>query len=304
MEQTKTKRSNTTTKTSRYESPSLFPKKKQPREIKPAEIHELRLKTSKIQQQTKLMKTQLNRIKDRINTTTKAINQTVTNSREPSKAKGHETTTAQIKKSIEAAQATNQDLDAQLKEAQLDDRSALVEELQEELKIAYCEYQRLQEETKRTASDSGALQKKLAEADARTSKAHTKELDLAISQTKASNKQLKEKIIAYNKKMERNKIEKTINERKKEGMSQQYCEIEITDTKRYRTEKYNMLANELNEEMEKFDSRVDMLNKIINEQRTKIINFLMNQKDKGEEALEEEEGKREGEEEEEPYEPL
>ena len=289
MEKSQTKRSNTAKKTVRYENPALFPKRKQPREIKPSEIHELRLKTSKIQQQTRLMKTQLNRIKDRINSTTKAINQTVSNSREPVNPKSHENATNQIKQSIESAKATLQDLDDQLNEARDDDRSALVEELQEELKIAYCEYQRLLDETKETSNDSSELQKKLAEADARTSKQHTKELDLAISQTKASNKQLKEKIIAYNKKMERNKIEKTINERKQQGMSPKYCEIEIDDTKRYRTEKYNMLATELNQEMEDFDEKVDMLNKIINEQRTKIINFIMDKKEEEPEVFEEEE---------------
>ena len=47
------------------------------REIKPAQIHEMRMKTLQIQNQTKLQKTQLSRLKDKIVSKTEAINRTV-----------------------------------------------------------------------------------------------------------------------------------------------------------------------------------------------------------------------------------
>lgn len=261
------------------------------REIKPSDIHELRLKTTQIQQQTRLMKTQLNRIKDRISSTTKQINETVSNKKETSKVDSHQTAIKNIKMSIAAAEATIKDLDKQIKDCQEDDKSALVEELQEELKVAYCEYQRLKDTIDNTEAESEETRKKFAEADAKTSKQHTTELNMSISQLREANRALKEKIVAYNKKMERNKIEKVINERNQIGLTQEYYMMEINDTKRYRTEKYNMIAEELNKEMDDFDKKVEELNKIINTQRSKIIAYLTGkaQKDGDEHVNEEEE---------------
>lgn len=270
---------------------TLTSKKEKPKqhEIKPSDIHELRMRTTQIQQQTRLMKTQLNRIKDRISSTTKQINRTVSNSKETSKVDSHQTAIKNIKMSIAAAEATIKDLDKQIKDCQEDDKSALVEELQEELKVAYCEYQRLKDTINNTEAESEETRKKFVEADAKTSKFHTNELNMSISQLKEANRALKEKIVAYNKKMERNKIEKIINERNKIGLTYEYYMKEINDTKRYRTEKYNMIAEELNKEMDDFDQKVEELNAIINEQRSKIIAYLTGKNQKEEDPVNEEE---------------
>lgn len=257
---------------------SLGREKKQKRKIRPAEIFDLRLNTSKVNQQNRVLKTQLTRIQDRINIKTKAINRTVANSRDPTE-KNHGNTIKQIRESITAAENTIRDLNNQLEEARDDDRLSIVDELKEELKIAYCEYQRLIDAVKENKLGTGDLKKRLQDADRRAGKAHTKDLERMIAAVKENNNVLKEKLEAYQKKMERNKIEAIINKRRADGKSQELCMLEIEDTKRYRTEKYNMLADELNAEIDNYDSKVDRLNSIIEEMRNKIIDRLLGSHD-------------------------
>lgn len=273
---------------------------KQKKLIKPAEIHELRFNTQKVLQQNRLLKAQLNRLKDRINTTTKNINKTVSNTRDVQYDHTNENICRQLNDSIIIAQHTIDQLDAEIQEKQNDDRIALVEELETELKVAYGEYMRLYEKTHQGNTSNADLVKRLNAASQRCSKRHAHELDIAIIDTKEANKMLQDKVDAYNKRAEKVKIERVINERQEKGMSHKYALISIDDTKANRTQKYNSIVTSLNEEMDQYNANVDKLIDLIGKKRNTIKEYI--RKKMNNELDNEEEEDVEGREEEEEFE--
>lgn len=265
---------------------------RQKKQIKPAEIHEMRLNTQKVLQQNRLLKAQLNRLKVRINTTTKNINKTVSNTRDVQYEHTNENICRHLCESIQNAQQTIDALEAQIDERLNDDRTALVDELETELKIAYGEYMRLYDITHTKNTSNADLQKRLLEACQRCSKRHSKELDRIIIDTKEANKQLQDKVDAYNKRTDKIKIDRVINERAQRGVSHKYAMIMIDDTKKNRTEKYNTIVTSLNNEMDQYNSNVDMLIDMIEQKRQRIKDYIkkkMNGEEEDINAFEEEE---------------
>lgn len=251
--------------------------KPQQKTVTLSEIQNLRVKTSQVDQQTKLLKTQLNRVKDQISSKTKAINKTVSYTADVKATNSFKTRTDQLNRSIQAAKDTKEQLEKQIELIKTNDKGTLVFELQEELKMAYCEYQRIQDAIADHQANGADNIQRLKNANAIIQDDYVKEIDTKINKIKNSNRDFKDKIIAHYKKLERNNIERELTRRNKEGKSIQFSKVEIDDTKRYRVEKYNLIATNLNEQSEKFESNVELLNNIINEQREKIVKYLTQQ---------------------------
>ncbi|EAY23550.1 hypothetical protein TVAG_072130 [Trichomonas vaginalis G3] len=274
MDGTSTQRSKKTIRVTRKVNQNGNPPSKQQKPVTQSEIHELRLKTAQLDQQTKIMRTQLNRVRDQIASKTKAINKTVSSSSDVKGTNGFKTRAEQLEKSIQAATDTKEKLEEQIEQVKENDKGALVVELKEELKMAYCELQRIHDEIEEHKSRGANDAQKLKTANMKLTNEYLQELELKINKTRDSNRDIKDKIIAYYKKIERNNIERSLNKRNKEGIPLQYSKVEIEDNKRYRIEKFNVIAENLNDQSAKFESNVELLNNIINEQRSKIINHL------------------------------
>lgn len=276
MESLPSVRSKTSSSSTRRTSLSSGHEKKKQPHVTQSDIHQLRLKTQYLDQQTKILRTQLNRVHDQINAKTKTINKTVGNSNQIA-SNSFKTKIEQLTRSIEAATDTKEKLEEQIEVVKNNDKGAVVVELQEELKMAYCELQRIHDEIAESQSNGSSNVKRLQTANSKVSDEYAKDLDYKINKLRLSNKDIKDKIIAYQKKIERNNIERELNQRNKEGKTLQYGKVEIEDNKRYRIEKFNLIASSLNDENAKFEEKVKLLNDVINQQREKIVNHLVQQ---------------------------
>lgn len=288
MKATQTKRGKTSTNATRQSASNStsirLGGKPKPREIRPSEIHEYRMKTLQIQNQIKLQRTQLNRLKDKIAAKTEAINKTVSKSAEkPESSTIHETTINQVEKSIRGAENTLENLREEYERAQEDDRSATYQETEEELKVTYLEYDRLQgdiQSAKETAQDS---EKQLREIDQRAGPEHASELKAMIAQNRSTNKQLREKWVAYQTKILKMKIDERIynyknppkNKDSKEAEPQpnpgQYAKDEAEQIQK----ELERLQNKLERKDEHYRKHVDELLEIIDNQRRRIVDHLM-----------------------------
>lgn len=254
----------------------LHEKKQQP-QVSQSDIHQLKIKTSYLDQQTKILRTQLNRVHDQISSKTKAINKTVTNTHGGAVSNTSKTRIEQLERSIKAAKDTKEKLEEQLDTIKVNDKGTMVIELQEELKMAYCELQRIQESIKDAENNGSDNVRKLNVANSKVSNEYTRDIEYRINKYKLSNKDIKDKIISFYRKFERNNIERSLIQRDKEGKTLDYGKVEIEDNKRYRIEKYNLIASELNDQSTKFEEKVKILNDVINSQREKIVNYLIQQ---------------------------
>lgn len=248
-------------------------------DLKPAQIHQLKLQTQQIKHQTKVLRTQLKRTEFKISSHTNSINKTFEQSSEkPPAIANHANTIVYLKQNLDGAQNTLDTLKEQVKEAENDDKSSLVDELEEELKITYCEYRRLVRDLQEKKSEANHYDRQLNEVEYRASNQHISELKAAIRDIRAQNSGLRDKAQAYQVKIEKIKIEQNIKKHQDEKVdlktTQNNIELEITDLH----DKINALCDELNKEAEQHDQNVAELTNIIEEMRMKIIKRL-NEKD-------------------------
>ncbi|OHT05894.1 hypothetical protein TRFO_26254 [Tritrichomonas foetus] len=268
-----------------------FAKTQQP-EVKPAQVHELKLQTQQIKQQTKVLRTQLKRTEFQISSQTNAINKTFEQSSEkPQTTTIHAYTIPNIKRNIEGAQNTLENLKVQIKQAENDDKTSTVEELEEELKITYCEYQRLAKALQDKKTEANHYDKQLTEAEYRASNPHITELKAAIRDIRSQNASLRDKANAYQIKIEKMKIEQAIVEHQKNKVPTRKTMDDLEVERAEQNQRMNELCNELNEEAEQHDKNVAELTEIIEEMKMKISNKLTgeepeNTKQNGEEETE------------------
>ena len=243
------------------------------------QIHQLKLQTQQIKHQTKVLRTQLKRTEFKISSHTNSINKTFEQSSEkPPAITNHTNTIVYLKQNLDGAQNTLDTLKEQVKEAENDDKSSLVDELEEELKITYCEYRRLVRDLQEKKAEANHYDRQLNEVEYRASNQHISELKAAIRDIRAQNSGLRDKAQAYQVKIEKIKIEQNIKKHQDEKVdlktTQNNIELEITDLH----DKINALCDELNKEAEQHDQNVAELTNIIEEMRMKIIKRL-NEKD-------------------------
>lgn len=245
-------------------------------EIKPSQIHELRMKTLQVQNQTKLQKTQLNRLKNKIANKTEAINRTVNRKSEDRDSKNvHQITIAQLQRSIEAAENTIESLQTELEEAQFDDRTAAYQELEEEVKATYLEYDRITSEIQTSREEAKKWDEKLKMTDARADPEHVTNLEMAIRQARATNAELREKWKAYQVKMHKMNVEARIAQDRDEGKNAGTTVKEAEEEGDRVAHKIDELNEELRCQQDRYHRRVDQLMEVIDSQRRRIVEHLM-----------------------------
>lgn len=254
-----------------------FLRSQQP-DLKPAQVHELKLQTQQIKQQTKILKTQLKRTEFQISSHTNSINKTFEQSSEKPQTTNHANTILYLKQNIEGAQNTLDSLKDQVKEAENDDKTSTVEELEEELKITYCEYKRLARTLQDRKAEANHYGRELSEAESRASNQHINELKAAIRDIRSQNASLRDKSRAYQVKIEKIRIDQEIKKHQDQKVdlktTENNIELERTDL----NARMNDICNELNAEAEQHDQNVQELTEIIEEMKMKIIKKL-NEKD-------------------------
>jgi flagellar biosynthesis chaperone FliJ len=120
-------------------SVSQFGRLKPMREIRPSEIHELRLRTSHIQAEVKLQQTQFNRLKAEILSHREAITRAV-KKKTVEHAPGatlHKSMIQQLERSLRSAREVLRKLEDEINDAEVEDKMAFARETEEELKEIY-----------------------------------------------------------------------------------------------------------------------------------------------------------------------
>jgi vacuolar-type H+-ATPase subunit I/STV1 len=245
-------------------------------EIKPSQIHDLKLLTQQYQQQTKLLRTQLKRTQIQINAKTLTINKTFEQSgNSPTTSKTiHEHTIENLARNIEGAKNTLDKLREEIDLAERDDRTSTVEELEEDLKMTFCEYQRLVQLHQQKTIEAQYFKKELADCEYRVSNEHVGELRAVIRTTRAENASLRDKSNAYQVKLEKIRIEAEIFDNHDRNIASQDVLDQVELNRAENNRRLNELCSELNEDAEKHDQNVSELMSIVEEMKQKIADRL------------------------------
>lgn len=246
-------------------------------EIRPSQIHELKLQTQQLRQQTIILKSQLKRTEFQISSKTSAINKTFEQSSDKPQGSGtiHAHTITNLKKNISGARNTLQKLKEQIEAATNDDKTSLVEELEEELKMTYCEYQRHAKTLQDVKAEAAYFDKQLEEAEFRASQPHINELRAAIKETKLENASLRDKANAYQVKLEKIDIEAQIQGYQQKRVPPQKVMDQLEIDRAEQNQRMKELCDELNAEQEQHEQNIAELTQILDEMRDKISQKLI-----------------------------
>ena len=184
---------------------------KQVTNVHPIDIQEIKLKTQQILQKNKMLKSQIIKVDFMISSETKAVNKTFEqNSEKQNPSQVSKTTIENVTRSIDGAENRIKALNAEIEAASKDDRGAIVDELQEEIKIAYCEYNRLGKALTETKEVAQSYKTQLHDAESFANSVGR--LKASIRELKVLNSSLRDKSNAYQIKHEKLLIEKQIIE--------------------------------------------------------------------------------------------
>jgi hypothetical protein len=244
-------------------------------EIRPSDVYELRLQTQQMTLRTRRLRTHLHRCQQRILANTNAINKTFEQqSDEPSVVTKHENTTANLKRSVVSAEHTLESLQDQIEKAKEHDKTYIVKELQEEVKLLYSEHQRMWEELRVEKLRESQLASRLAEAEQRASSQRLTELRNEIRALHELNASRRDKSVAYHLKRERLLIEYQI----RDHIEKKVSTVKTIQEAQEKTEEIN---NTLREEVQASEDlkaehrkKLSEIRQIIEEQKQKIIDFL------------------------------
>lgn len=255
--------------------------------IKPSDVHELKLKTQQITHKTRQLRTQLNRLQDRIASQTNAINKTFEQQSEtPQVSQNHSNSIPQLKRSVDGAQNTLSSLRDEIEKARQDDKTFIVKELEEEVKLAYCENQRLSKQLQDSKLEANKAETLLNEATFKASVQNITNLKADIRELQSLNATLRDKAVAYSQKKEKLLIEQRIKEDCDNKKPIKQTVDEATNKQKEANEKISQEAEELSEQKQKQLDTVAELRQIIEDQKQKITDFLA----KGPDDQEEKEG--------------
>lgn len=268
-------------------------------EIKPAQVYELKLKTQQIQQQTRQMRTQLSRAQDKIVAQTNAINKTFEqNSDSSNVVSNHANTVPQLQRSVESAQNTLDELKKEIEQAKKDDKTFVVRELQEEDKIIYCEYTRLNQLIEEGNSQAQMLSNARENAEYRCSQKNFQNLRAQIGELQDSINSLRDKTNAYKSKTAKIEAGIRFNDETAQKKSVNQIKKEYNEKMQKINEDIENLDKQLGTEKENHSKQVAELQEIIDQMRQKIVNKLQNpdngeEEEKGEKQNQEDEEKKE-----------
>lgn len=242
---------------------------------KPSDIYDLKIKNAKLDQEIKILKTQLSRTKDRIHQQSKMIAHTVGPKSNVSGLQNkRQSTINNLNHSVVSAQNTLDTLNQQLEQLEKDDRNCYVEELRTEILISYAEYMRIQDMLNESSTKNRNYSKTFAAVDKKASAPSIEDQEFELRALQEENAKLIDKIKAYQTKCERTKNESTILTREGDGESLECSIQEVQDANERRTKKLNWFNELSQKENEEYDATVAYLNSLINYQRSIIADHL------------------------------
>lgn len=243
--------------------------------IKPSDVYDLRCKTSHIQLQTRQLRTQLNRLQDQIQFRTNAINKTFEEeSDKPPVITNHSNSVPQLSRSMQSAQNTLATLNEQIDATVQDDKTFVVKELEEEVRLVYCEHQRLAmllQDAKIEANSSSSRRK---EAEERVSNPHIKDLKTKNNDLQAENASLRDKAFAYEQKQKKLQIDQTVADHINNNVPSSNSISEAENKTKEAQDKLAELAQQLNEDKENHKKQIEELTEILEGQKLIIQDFL------------------------------
>jgi chromosome segregation ATPase len=240
------------------------------------------MQTLRVQTEIKLQRTKLHRLKEKILNKTEAINRTIKQKANDQSATGHKSAIEQLERSITGARNTLEQLGEELEEASYDDRTAIYQELEEELRATYLEYERQGSSLEQEKEESHRLEKELKTVDDIASMNHLNELREHIERVKRVNKGLRTKWQAYQKKMHNMNIEQRITENRQSQRSLNETHREAEEENNRDISRLEKLTAVLNGQNDDYHKRVDELIDIIDRQRRRIVQHLMGHDGSGE----------------------
>lgn len=243
------------------------------KEIKPSDVYDMKIKTSKLEQDVRLLKTQLSRTKDRINQHNKTIGKTIAKGGQTSINKG-KGTLVNLGQSIETATNTVDFLNEKLRISETDDKNSLLLELHEEILISHAEYMRVKDELKDKTEKNKKYEQLFSQADARASSQYIDEQEKALRNVQDENASLIEKIQAYQNKKQKIKIEQLICKREEEGESLECSIQEVNDANERHAKKLANYKELAKEEDRAYTNAINDLSSKIMYQRQIIADFL------------------------------
>ena len=245
-----------------------------PADVKPSDVYELKLRTQQILQKSRQLRTQVNRLNDKISSHTNAINRTFEKQSDQPISGSHKNTVNQLSRSVTAAENTLSNLRKEIDRVRYDDKTFLVSELREEVKLAYCENQRLSKELQDRSAEASNTEKLLSEASKKASNQNINEVKRDIRDLQNAIKQLREKSIAYRTKKGKLQVERQINDNINKKVDQRRIAEDANQQQEEKTQLINENAEELKNSKKEFEEKYAELQDIYEMQRQKITDFL------------------------------
>jgi chromosome segregation ATPase len=241
-------------------------------DVKPSEVHDLKLQTQQVQQRTLVLRTQLKRMEFQIHSKTNAINKTFEQASERPQGSHtiHANTIPNLRRNIEGARNALESLREQIEQCDADDRTSAVEELEEETKMTFCEHRRLAEGLQKQTEALGQYTRELQDCEARASPRHIADLRALIRDTRAENATLREKATAYQLKIEKLDIEDRLAQCQKADRSIQEVVNEAERQQAELNDQIRQLSKELQDEEDDHKQNVARLKDIIQSLKDKI----------------------------------
>ena len=238
-----------------------------------------------MRQQITMLRSQLKRTEYKITAKTSAINRTFEKGQDRTKnsATIHANTIPNLQRNIERNKNTLETLREQIYAAENDDRTSMVEELEEELKMTYCEYQRGVRLLKEKKAENQFYDEQLGEAEFRASPQHVSDLRASIKATREENASLREKANAYQVKIEKIQIEHEIFNYHEQKMKHDRVMAKIKAETEEKNQRLQELTQELNEDQAKHQRAIAELTEIVESIKQKITEKLTKPKEDAQE---------------------
>lgn len=243
-------------------------------EIRQTHLHDLKLQTHQIKQQTTILKTQIQRTEKEIGIKTTTITKTLQGS--PDKRKQNTTTIQNLKRNIEGARHSLESLRSEIEAIEKGDSIALVEELEEDLKMNFCEYQRLVYALEDKQSEATYYERQLRDTEHRISSQNIAELRAMIQEIRAENTSLRSKANAYQVKIEKVAIESEIAENVKAQTPLARVTEQAQVDRKAQNEQILKTQEQLDNHKCEHQKVVSELTAIIEEMKQKIANRIKN----------------------------
>jgi hypothetical protein len=248
---------------------------KQIPDVRPCAIHAVKLKIGQTAIATRRMRSQLGRLNDRIIARTNAIIRTREQQSEvPAVAGAHNNTIAQLRRSIGVAANALAALRSDVTKTVNDDRTFIIKELEEEVKLLYSENLRLNERVRGADRQLQCYERLLQEAAHKASGRNRSILRQQIKDLMGEDAALRAKAVAYRSKKKRLDIEAAIIEHIQRKMPPQKTVGEATQRRQELEEKIASESVELAAGKRAFLRKMEELKAIIEAQKDAIVKHL------------------------------